>query len=152
MGKLVFVMDYERKKTYWMRLFEIALAFAIIMFFVMTKQEDASTSAIVCAVLELVDIAVTFTCLVKTNIYNAKSKNMTAGEYLLDRFANAIPETKELFHIKDKNTHGITCPYCKSNNVKKITVISRAVSIGVAGAASGKIGKQWHCNSCESDF
>lgn len=46
----------------------------------------------------------------------------------------------------------IECPYCKSNNVYKIGIISRALSIGAFGFASGKIGKQWHCKECNSDF
>ena len=41
---------------------------------------------------------------------------------------------------------------CQSNNVKKITTVNRAVSTGIVGIASSKIGKQWHCNSCKSDF
>lgn len=44
------------------------------------------------------------------------------------------------------------CPYCKSKKVEKLTTIDRASSIIVVGAASGKIGKQWHCNNCKSDF
>lgn len=46
----------------------------------------------------------------------------------------------------------IECPYCRSYDVKKITVAGRAVSVGLFGIASGKIGKQWHCNKCKSDF
>lgn len=46
----------------------------------------------------------------------------------------------------------IYCPYCKSDNTVKIDTISRMGSIYIAGAASGKIGKQWHCNNCKSDF
>ena len=46
----------------------------------------------------------------------------------------------------------VICPYCKSADTKKISVASRAVSVSLVGAASGKIGKQWHCNHCGSDF
>lgn len=46
----------------------------------------------------------------------------------------------------------VTCPYCKSTNTKKISGTSRFTSTGIFGLASGKIGKQWHCNSCKSDF
>jgi ribosomal protein L37E/putative Mn2+ efflux pump MntP len=50
------------------------------------------------------------------------------------------------------NYHGVKCPYCQSVNIKKISTTSRAISVGTVGAASGKIGKQWHCNNCKSDF
>ena len=51
-----------------------------------------------------------------------------------------------------KNSHGVKCPYCSSVNVKKISTTGRAISVSTVGAASGKIGKQWHCNDCKSDF
>ena len=44
------------------------------------------------------------------------------------------------------------CPYCKSTKVKKIGVSGRLFSTAMFGMASGKIGKQWHCNNCKSDF
>lgn len=46
----------------------------------------------------------------------------------------------------------VSCPYCKSTNVRKIGMVSRGVSVGLFGLASKKIGKQWHCNQCRSDF
>ena len=48
--------------------------------------------------------------------------------------------------------HNIHCPYCNSTNVTKIGTVNRAVSVGMFGLASKKIGRQWHCNSCGSDF
>lgn len=46
----------------------------------------------------------------------------------------------------------IKCPYCKSANVAKISAAGRVVSVGLFGLGSSKVGKQWHCNSCKSDF
>lgn len=47
----------------------------------------------------------------------------------------------------------ITCPYCKSTNTKKISGLSKAVSVGIFGIfALGKTTKQFHCNNCNSDF
>ena len=48
--------------------------------------------------------------------------------------------------------HNIHCPYCNSTNVTKIGTVNRAISVGMFGLASKKIGKQWHCNNCGSDF
>lgn len=50
------------------------------------------------------------------------------------------------------STQKVTCPYCKSTNVKKISTTSRVVSTGLFGLASKKIGKQFHCNGCGLDF
>lgn len=44
------------------------------------------------------------------------------------------------------------CPYCSSANTKKISGTSRVGSALMFGLFSKKIGKQWHCNSCGSDF
>lgn len=44
------------------------------------------------------------------------------------------------------------CIYCKSRNTKKISATSRLFSTGFFGLGSKKIGKQWHCNNCNSDF
>lgn len=44
------------------------------------------------------------------------------------------------------------CPYCSSANTKKISGTSRVGSVLMFGLFSKKIGKQWHCNSCGSDF
>ena len=47
----------------------------------------------------------------------------------------------------------ITCPYCKSNDCKKISGLSKASSVALRGIfALGKTTKQWHCNNCKSDF
>lgn len=46
----------------------------------------------------------------------------------------------------------ITCPYCKSTNCTKIGTVDRTMSVGLFGVGSGKLGKQWHCNSCKSNF
>lgn len=46
----------------------------------------------------------------------------------------------------------VVCPYCKSTNTEKISTVNRAVSVSLVGAASGKIGKQWHCKQCGSNF
>lgn len=50
-----------------------------------------------------------------------------------------------------KHPH-VPCPYCHSTNTEKISTLNRAVSISIVGAASSKLGKQWHCNNCKSDF
>ena len=62
--------------------------------------------------------------------------------HIYERFSNVQP-------IK---SNSIKCPYCQSTNTKKLDVIDRGVSFGIFGFASSKVGKQWHCNSCRSDF
>lgn len=58
---------------------------------------------------------------------------------------------RELQEIK-KPKNVVTCPYCNSTKCSKIGTLSRMFSTSLFGVASSKIGKQWHCNNCKSDF
>lgn len=65
----------------------------------------------------------------------------------------AIEHGKAVREGRDKgNSYGVSCPYCHATNVRKIGVVSRSVSAGIFGLGSSKIGKQWHCDHCGSDF
>lgn len=44
------------------------------------------------------------------------------------------------------------CPTCGSTNISKISTLNRAVSVGVFGLASSKIGKTHKCNKCGSTW
>lgn len=46
----------------------------------------------------------------------------------------------------------VTCPYCHSVNVRKLSTTGRMVSTGFFGLGSSKVGKQFHCNGCGADF
>lgn len=61
---------------------------------------------------------------------------------------------EDTFHFseREKKNPTITCPYCKSTNIKKISAVSRGLSFSIFGFGSKKVGKQWHCNKCGSDF
>lgn len=59
--------------------------------------------------------------------------------------------TKQVAEIMSRPTTP-TCPYCNSVSTRKISTLSRAFSTGLFGLGSSKVGKQWHCNKCGSDF
>ena len=47
----------------------------------------------------------------------------------------------------------ITCPYCHSTNVERITLGKKAVKGWFWGiAAASTLTKEWHCKSCKSNF
>lgn len=79
-------------------------------------------------------------------------------EHLVDPFTQQEKERQK--NIEDNRREQlekqknpiITCPYCQSTNTKKIGVVGRSVSFGLFGFGSSKMGKQWHCNHCYSDF
>ena len=146
---------YQEKEEFWLKISSASIIYCIVMFIVLINQEDATTNAFVFGGLLIAGMITTIFSVVKVNIYKAKSQNMSAEEYMQDRFEKAIPETIETFNLgkNSNNTNtNVACPYCKSSNVSKISTLSRAVSVELLGLASGKVGKQWHCNSCKSDF
>lgn len=59
---------------------------------------------------------------------------------------------KKLLKMEMPDNEFVKCPYCGSGKVTKLTVLDRTASVVVTGIASGKIGKQWHCNNCDSNF
>ncbi len=63
---------------------------------------------------------------------------ITEDEYRSRRYIPAAPT--------------VECPYCHSTNTKKISTLGRVFSTEFLGLGSGKVGKQWHCNKCNSDF
>ena len=45
------------------------------------------------------------------------------------------------------------CPICGSPDIKKISMFSKGMMAGLFGIFSLPYqGKQWHCNSCDTDF
>ena len=57
---------------------------------------------------------------------------------------NAIAKTNN-----KQSTNIPKCPTCGSTNVKHISTLNRAVSIGVFGLFSSKIGKNYECLNCK---
>lgn len=69
-------------------------------------------------------------------------------------------QIKERVHIENKNTPPMNlqspnvpkCPTCGSTNIKRISTSNRAVSIGLFGLLSGKIGKNYECRNCKAKW
>lgn len=61
---------------------------------------------------------------------------------------------KEVDSIKpaSQNSNVPKCPTCGSTNIKRISTANRAVSIGVFGLLSGKIGKNYECKNCRAKW
>ena len=76
--------------------------------------------------------------------------NFDADTDLIGKKAPDMQPEQYFEYLRNKDK--VQCPYCKSFDIKKISTGSRIVSTGLFGLGSSKIGKQWHCNSCKSDF
>ena len=81
-------------------------------------------------------------------------------QYLFDHRDEILAKQSAEFNAKmahgkailEEQNKKVTCSYCGSTNVNRIGLLSRMVSVEFWGLASRKIGKQWHCNNCGSDF
>ena len=59
----------------------------------------------------------------------------------------------EMLKLSSQKQSGkVICPYCQSTSVSRIGLLNRIVSVELWGLASSKIGKQWRCNDCGSEF
>lgn len=67
---------------------------------------------------------------------NIKTQNYNMPKQVYSKTCNELPK----------------CPYCNSTNIKKLSFTKKTISIGGLGILSNKIGKQWHCSNCDSDF
>ena len=68
----------------------------------------------------------------------------------LDKQVNEI--RKEIQEHQEKQSNIPKCPTCGSTNVKHISTLNRAVSIGVFGLFSSKIGKNYECLHCKTKW
>lgn len=72
-----------------------------------------------------------------------------------DLFNQRMREKELLEHgmavLEGKNKK-VTCPYCSSTRCSRISILGRMVSFEFWGLASNKLGKQWHCDDCGSNF
>ena len=68
----------------------------------------------------------------------------------LDKQVNEI--RKEIQEHQEKQSNIPKCPTCSSTNVKHISTLNRAVSIGVFGLFSSKIGKNYECLDCKAKW
>jgi len=76
---------------------------------------------------------------------------LVVNKYQESARQKANPGTKvKMVNVLQQPT--VECPYCHSTNTKKISGTTRFVSTGLFGLASNKIGKNFHCNNCKSDF
>lgn len=81
-----------------------------------------------------------------------KQDDIVEYELKMSQFRSQISQQAQI-QESSKISDSPKCPYCNSTNLKKISGFSKAGSVALFGIfAVGKVGKQWHCNSCKSDF
>ena len=81
------------------------------------------------------------------------SQEMTLKRLEFEAKRHAEIQQEFAGYAKESNSiKSAKCPYCSSANTKKIGVGDRLLSTLTFGIASGKMGKQWHCKNCGSDF
>lgn len=79
-----------------------------------------------------------------TNYYEAQITDLKKQKFVA-RQDTVSPERV----IMLQPSTGLKCPACGSPRIKKISTMSRAVSVELVGLASSKIGKQYECQNCK---
>ncbi len=67
---------------------------------------------------------------------------------------DVVMERKQMEeNLTQKESNQVVCPYCKSANVRKITITNKAVHTAIFGLWSmGRNSKNYHCDHCGADF
>ena len=75
--------------------------------------------------------------------YNSNSSSVTISK------ASMPVQSALKTSLTNQQANIPACPTCGSTNVKHISTLNRAVSIGVFGLFSSKIGKNYECLNCK---
>ena len=75
--------------------------------------------------------------------YNSNSSSVTISK------ASMPVQSALKTSLTNQQANIPTCPTCGSTNVRHISTLNRAVSIGVFGLFSSKIGKNYECLNCK---
>ena len=78
--------------------------------------------------------------------YNSNSSSVTISK------ASMPVQSALKTSLTNQQANIPTCPTCGSTNVRHISTLNRAVSIGVFGLFSSKIGKNYECLNCKSKW
>ncbi len=70
---------------------------------------------------------------------------------LSKRPADWVDPRKREMWVKDYENMP-KCPTCSSINIRKISVTSKVASVAMWGLLSRKVHKQWHCDTCGSEW
>ena len=84
----------------------------------------------------------------QVGIYYCPTCNVRLVNKEEDKNSKYLHEQK----IKNIKKNVPQCPTCQSPDIKKISVISKAVSVALWRIFSQKVKKQWHCNNCGSEW
>ena len=95
--------------------------------------------------------------------YNDVSKEQVFQEYvynneqydpeLIAQWRSIIASGTSNSSVTKPNQNNVPkCPTCGSTNIRKISTLNRAVSIGTLGLLSGKIGKNYECLNCKAKW
>lgn len=88
-----------------------------------------------------------------TGPWNLKnSSEMVAKAKERQNFRKDVEEAIKRENMRSQQQNIPHCPICGSAKLSKISTLNRAVSVSLFGIFSKKIGKQWHCNECGTDF
>lgn len=85
--------------------------------------------------------------------WNLKKSSEMITEYkTMEQKNKELKEAIKRENMRSQQQNIPHCPICGSAKLSKISTLNRAVSVSLFGIFSKKIGKQWHCNQCGTDF
>ena len=92
----------------------------------------------------------------RKRIEKQTGRQMTDFEFLsgiMEARRDSVNHQAETYFASNKeaNVSKPKCSTCQSENIQKISTMTKAGSVALWGIFLQKIKKQWHCNSCGSE-
>jgi len=93
----------------------------------------------------------------RKRIEKQTGRQMTDFEFLsgiMEARRDSLNHQAETYFASNKeaNVSKPKCSTCQSENIQKISAMTKAGSVALWGIFSQKVKKQWHCNSCGSEW
>ncbi len=146
-------MEQQKKEIYERKLQSVIaperpkrmnFAYGLAIFFAF----GALTEFLISPMISLIFIAfVCWTCYMGSKQYKGELEKYNLAKSNFEKYQQEVVREQErqarIEAAKPK------CPQCGSTNLQKISTTDRALSVTIAGAASGKIGKQCKCRNCK---
>ena len=83
------------------------------------------------------------------SMINLRKKDPIEYQLKMSQFKTTQQQTK----VVGNNSNKPQCPYCNSTDLKKISGFSKVGNVALFGIfAASKVGKNYHCNNCKSNF
>lgn len=130
----------------------IAIFFGLIAILGFTSEGFFSTVMGICGLISTVGLLI-----IRENTYNEEWRRYRVAVNDFERYQREeherIKRAALQRQLEEAAKPKVTCPYCGSTDVNKMSAVGKAIEVGILGVyALPSASKQWYCKNCKSEF